>query len=85
MRNLLCCILSLLAFQCYGVTSYRILMTFTIPSPSHHIIGKALMQGLIADGHEVTLISPFKENYAHENFTEIHLDGIIENGKCSME
>lgn len=36
------------------------------------------MKGLIADGHEVTMISLFKEKDSFENFTEIHLDGLVE-------
>lgn len=59
-------------------------MTFTLPSRSHHIMGKALMQGLIADGHEVTMISPYEEKNSFENFTEIHLDGVIEQMSSGM-
>lgn len=78
MRNSLWLLLYL-AIQCNGVHSYKILALFTPPSPSHYIIGKGLMKGLIADGHEVTMVSPFKEKKPIENFTEIYLEGIIEN------
>lgn len=37
------------------------------------------MKGLIADGHEVTMISPYRVNESFENFTEIHLDGVKEH------
>lgn len=68
----------ILGLQCNVAFSYKILMAFTLPSPSHHIIGKGLMKGLIADGHEVTMISVFKEKNPIENFTEIYLDGVVE-------
>lgn len=72
-------ILLFLAFhcQCNGANSYKILMVFPHPSPSHHFVGRGLMKGLIADGHEVTMISPFSESKI-ENFTGIHLDGLFD-------
>lgn len=77
MRKLFWFIL-ILGLQCNVAFSYKILMAFTLPSPSHHIIAKGLMKGLIADGHEVTMISLFKEKDSFENFTEIHLDGVVD-------
>lgn len=65
------------AVWCSNVDSYRILMVFPHISPSHYNIGKGLMKGLVADGHNVTMMSPFKQSKIG-NFTEIHLDGIIE-------
>lgn len=77
MRNLVWFIL-FLAVQCKGVISYKVLEIFMVHCPSHYMIGSSLMKGLIADGHEVTMISPFKEKKTFENHTEIYLDGIVE-------
>lgn len=37
------------------------------------------MKGLAADGHNVTIISLFKEKNPIPNYNEIHLDGIYDN------
>lgn len=36
------------------------------------------MKGLAADGHDVTIISPFKEDKPIPNYNEIYLDGVYE-------
>lgn len=63
------------AIESNGVASYKILGIFHTVSPSHHYVGSALMKGLAADGHQVTIISPFKEKKPIANYTEVHLDG----------
>lgn len=71
-----------------GVNSYKILGVFPTAAPSHYIVGSALMRGLAADGHEVTIISPFKEKVPIANYTEVYLEGAYEafaNGTCNEE
>lgn len=79
--------LILIVVQCYAVVPYKILGIFPIVSPSHYFVGRALMKGLAADGHEVTVLSPFRENKPIANYSEIYLDGIYEkivNGDCNL-
>lgn len=84
MGILLRTILIVFAIQCNVVNSYKVLAVFMSHSPSHYFVGSSLMRGLVADGHHVTVMSPFKERKPIENFTEIHLDGLMDqlkNGK----
>lgn len=37
------------------------------------------MKGLAADGHDVTMISPFKEKNPIPNYNEVYLDGIYDD------
>lgn len=45
---------------------------------SHYITGSALMKGLAAAGHEVTVISPFPQTKPLKNFRDIKVQGIVE-------
>ncbi len=47
---------------------------FPCPSRSHYAVGHALMKGLAADGHEITIVSPFSQKKPIENYTEILLE-----------
>lgn len=76
MKNQLLSIL--IVIQCYAVASYKILSVFPTISPSHYYVGRALMKGLAADGHEVTMISPFKEKNQIPNYNEVYLDGVYD-------
>lgn len=67
-----------IALETNGVASYRILGIFHTVSPSHYFVGSALMKGLAADGHNVTIISPFKEKKPIPNYTEVYLDGTFD-------
>lgn len=67
-----------IAFKTNGVASYRILGIFHTVSPSHYFVGNALMKGLAAEGHDVTIISPFKEKTKIANYTEVYLDGTFD-------
>lgn len=53
---------------------YRVLGVFPIPMKSHYYVGRGLMQGLAERGHEVTVISPFKEKKPIKNYNEIFID-----------
>lgn len=88
MGILLRSILIVFAFRCGVVSSYKVLAVFMSHSPSHYFVGSSLMRGLVADGHEVTVMSPFKEKKPIKNFTEIHLDGLMDqlkSGKFQMQ
>lgn len=45
-----------------SVSNYRILGVFPIPGRSHYFLGSALLKGLAEAGHDVTIISPFKDS-----------------------
>nr|XP_023024207.1 UDP-glucuronosyltransferase 1-8-like [Leptinotarsa decemlineata] len=52
--------------MCLGNT-YKILVVFPVPSPSHFILGSALARGLVNAGHDVTIVSPYKDKKPTEN------------------
>lgn len=81
MRSLLVLILFVMfvAIERDGVASYKILGVYPTVSPSHYYVGSALMKGLAADGHEVTIISPFTEKTSIPNYTEVYLDGTYDS------
>ena len=54
--------------------AYKILAFLPVPSESHYYIGHNLMKALAAEGHEVTVISPFKEKKPIGNYTEVFLE-----------
>lgn len=56
------------------VNSYKILCVFPTPSKSHYYVGHALLKGLAKEGHEVTMISPFREKKPIENYSEVFLE-----------
>lgn len=58
--------------------SYRILGIFPTFSKSHYITGGALMRGLAAAGHNVSVISPFPQEKPIANFRDIKVLGIVE-------
>lgn len=57
---------------------YKILGVFPTMAKSHYITGSALMKGLAAAGHEVTVISPFPQAKPLKNFRDIKALGIVE-------
>lgn len=86
MRNCLVSVLfAFIAIETHGVASYKILgIVCSTVAPSHYYVGRALMKGLAADGHEVTIISPFKEKNPIPNYNEVYLDRTLDffkNGK----
>lgn len=56
----------------------NILGIFPIASPSHRILGDALLKELARRGHNVTMLSPYPSKTPVENYTDIYLDGMIE-------
>lgn len=82
MRLLLLSFISCVLYQ--NVVSYKFLAILPIPSKSHYYIGQNLMKGLAEDGHEVTVISPFKEKTPIKNYKEVFLEHTwVESRKCN--
>lgn len=54
--------------------SFRFLAVLPITSKSHYYIGHSLMKGLAEEGHEVTVISPFKVKTPINNYNEVFLE-----------
>ncbi|XP_056637219.1 UDP-glycosyltransferase UGT5-like [Diorhabda sublineata] len=62
------------------VESYKILFVFPAPIPSHFFLGNALAKGLVDAGHDITMISPYEQNYKSKNGTykSVVLTGIAD-------
>lgn len=56
--------------------SLQILSVFPVVSPSHYVLGKALLKGLAKAGHEVTSLTTYPGKNAIANFTEIKIVNI---------
>ncbi|XP_058123361.1 UDP-glycosyltransferase UGT5-like [Anopheles ziemanni] len=56
-----------------NVEGARILSIFPTMSKSHWILGSALMKELALDGHEVTVISPFRLSNAPKNYRHVEI------------
>lgn len=83
MRILKLC--SILSIFYQSVSSYRILGIFACPSKSHYSIGHNLLKGLANEGHEVTLISAFKEKDQIPNYNGVFLEhSWIESRKSNV-
>lgn len=62
------------------VNSYKILGVLQSASKSHYIIGHAIMKALAQDGHQVTVLTPFKEKYSIPNYEEVYLERSVSDG-----
>lgn len=60
-----------------SVNSYKILGVLHIPARSHYIVMNALMRELAHRGHEVTVITAFKETNPIENYEEIFIENSL--------
>lgn len=56
----------------------NILVLFPTPSKSHSILGVALANGLAKKGHNVTFVSPFKQEKKVTAYNDLGLTGIKE-------
>lgn len=62
---------------CHGISeSYKILGIFHTFSKSHYIAGGALMKGLAAKGHDVTVISAYPQDKPLKNYHDITVLGV---------
>lgn len=77
-------VLTLLAVTTF-CNGYKLLVVFPMASRSHFNLGSALARGLANAGHDVTLLSPYDDNYVPTNGTyrPVVLNEILEkfNGK----
>ncbi|XP_055304713.1 UDP-glucosyltransferase 2-like [Sitodiplosis mosellana] len=67
-------VLLLLCILYQNVSGYRFLGVLPVPSKSHYYIGHNLLKGLALEGHDVTVISPFKEKNPIKNYKEVFLE-----------
>lgn len=77
----------ILLFFISCVNCYKILGVYPFPSRSHCSVGYALMDGLAAEGNQVTVVSPFSRNKSIKNYTEIVLEhswNRFENGEFKI-
>lgn len=56
----------------------RILGVFPVAAYSHYALGSRLMKALAEKGHEVTIITPYREKKPPKNYREVYLEGILE-------
>lgn len=72
-----------LVIQSNLISSYKILTVFPVYARSHYNVAKSLSKGLAYAGHEVTIVSPFKEQNPPENYIQIHISKMAEK-KCKF-
>lgn len=64
--------------QVHSGNGFKILGVLPTTAKSHYITGSGLMKALAAAGHEVTVISHFRESKPIKNYREIVIDGLFE-------
>ncbi|XP_052756579.1 UDP-glycosyltransferase UGT5-like, partial [Galleria mellonella] len=57
--------------------SYKILVSFPVPSKSHNILGNGVVRNLLKAGHEVTYITPYPINDPPPNLRQIDVSANI--------
>lgn len=66
-----------------SVNSYKILVALPTTFKSHYQFGSEISKALAAEGHEVTVISPFKQAKPLPNYDEVHLEHTVQATKNS--
>lgn len=61
------------------VSCAKILGIFPSPGYSQFMLGERLVLELVNRGHEVTVISPFNSSRNANNYTLVHVSGLVEN------
>lgn len=76
-------LISLLALFALGlqVDGLKVLAVLPFGSKSHYAIGYGIVKSLLSVGHEVTVISPYPQNKAIQNFTDIGVTEIADKAK----
>ncbi|XP_023012473.2 UDP-glycosyltransferase UGT5 [Leptinotarsa decemlineata] len=71
----------------YLGNSFKILVVFPMPSPSHFILGNSLARGLVEAGHDVTMVSSFEDKNPPRNgkYTSVKLEGMKDILKSADE
>lgn len=73
-------VLILLSSFLIYVSSLKILAVFPVPAPSHNILAGSLVRGLAEKGHELVMVTSYKQKMPKElKYTEILLTGLIES------
>lgn len=67
------CVVTILGLLISEVSSSKILVVHTTPSPSHLIVGKALYKELAIRGHDLTVINTFPLEKPLKNYREINI------------
>lgn len=73
-----CTLVCLLALCVCSIESSKILGIFPFAAHSHYALGSRLMKELAERGHEVTMITPYREKTPPKNYREIFLSGFVE-------
>ncbi|KAK5645028.1 hypothetical protein RI129_006328 [Pyrocoelia pectoralis] len=71
--NMKLCNIIVFVFLIYGCHSARILGIIHIPTHSHQQLGTALLNGLAAKGHEVTMLTPVVPKKISKNLKVVHI------------
>ncbi|XP_068624146.1 UDP-glucosyltransferase 2-like [Battus philenor] len=72
-------VLVFLICNCAFINAARILAVFPVPSISHQVVFRPIIQELVKRGHEVTVVTPdpaFPEGQAPANLTEIDVHDV---------
>lgn len=77
LANLVC----LTVLCAYCVDAYKILGVFPFAAHSHYALGSRLMKALAEKGHDVTIITPYREKNPPKNYREIFLSGFVEKAE----
>ncbi|CAG5037058.1 unnamed protein product [Parnassius apollo] len=56
-----------------SVSGYHILCMFPIPSRSHSLLAKGIVNVLLEAGHQVTWVTPYLEKSSHKNLKQIEV------------
>ncbi|KAF5289137.1 hypothetical protein FQR65_LT02027 [Abscondita terminalis] len=75
------CVLYVSLIALSHVQAAQILCVYPFPAYSHYQLGSAICKELAKKGHQVTVITPFKENNLPRNYSQILVDGLIEKSK----
>lgn len=67
---------AILLFFVKNVNSANILGVFYSPSPSHYMLGNALLKEMAIRGHNVTMLSPYSLDKPLNNYMDLSVDGL---------
>lgn len=73
-----CLLLLLSAYSTPPADAARILGVFPIGAYSHYALGNRLMKALAEKGHDVSIVSPFREKNPPKNYREVFMEGTAE-------
>lgn len=74
-------VLMCLLFLWHFVWPYKVLVVVLAPVISHYQFGSEIGKGLAANGHEVTVMAPFKQPKSLPNYTDLYLENTLETTK----